>query len=582
MRGEGVVETSAPAVTEYTGEAGSYSIGIHLDRDQLRIVEVHQGRIKSWAAVAYPSGMTPEAPDFPAFLRRSLSEFASGVHRLQIWVVSVFPSLQVRFLAVPRVRARQLSSTVYWAFRKEIPFDAAQTIFDYCTEGDVPEEGTRKLAVTAYTVARPEVEQVHRLFERAGLHLAGIIIPCFAMQNMARSQWLDAREKTVMTLLVNDECSAALIFSRGTVMLNRVFQTGMNALSGALRDHWPHLSPEDARACIRWAGGAAPLPPGFTPPADEAGVLHVVGAALERVVSQVERSMSAYLVGRNEEEIQGILVMGELATCPRLIELMATHLGVRVTAFDPLESRRFAARAPAPPPETGRWAMAVGAALSTAVTPNLLHTYVERDKAQRASRANLATVLVGGLGLIVFLAAFQCVGRTVRNLDREQDVVRAQLANYSPPAAREDISRLATHVRDRNLRFRTLVTDGLPLAVLNEVALLTPKDIRLSSVRYAAAAQPPAPRATDKGVAPPVFQVTIEGRVDGPWGGQESKLTFYALQLEDSPLFQGVKIRESGMAEEQGAQVLLFRLDLDVSRGAEPAAVVTSESGGKP
>jgi Tfp pilus assembly PilM family ATPase len=516
--------------------------------------------------------MTPASGEFPAFLKRSLAEFIPGLHRVQIWLVSVFPSLQVRFLTVPRVRARQMSSTVYWTFRKEIPFDAAQTIFDYGMEGDVPEEGTRKLAVTAYTVARAEVEQVRHVFDRAGLRLAGIVIPCFAMQNIARAQWLEEGDKTVMTVLMDEECSAALILAQGSVVLNRVFQTGMNALVGALRDHWPQLTAEQAHACIRWAGGGSGPPPTFTPPADQPGLLHVLSGALERVVSQVERSMSAYLVGRNEGdgEIHCVYVMGELAAYPRLIETMESHLGVKVSAFNPMDRRHLASRTPAPPEDAPRWALAVGAGLAhCASTPNLLHTYVERDKAQRVTRTNLVTVLAGGVSLVFLLAAFQVAGRTVRQLDRELNSVRAQLSQYEPRADRESVSRLASRVRERNQRARTLVEDGWPLALLNEVTLLTPKDIRLSSVRYVPAAAPPVGRGR-AGDEKPDFQVQVEGRVDGPWGGQESKLTFYAVQLEDSPLFHEVRIDESGVAEEDGEQILSFRLNMRVSRGAVP------------
>ena len=170
-------------------QGGRSVLGVHLDIDSLRLVEVARGRIANWANVPYPAGLAPTAKEFPAFLKSSLAGYNSTFRRSALWVVGSLPSLQVRFLALPKARPRQMSHLVYWTFRKEIPFDVAQTAFDYDAEGGDPAAtgSAKKTDVTAYTVAQAEVAALTGAFEEAGFHVDGLLLPSFAMRNLFRN-----------------------------------------------------------------------------------------------------------------------------------------------------------------------------------------------------------------------------------------------------------------------------------------------------------------------------------------------------------------------------------------------------------
>jgi len=94
-------------------------VGVHLDHDALRWVEWKHGHIAAWKHLSYPSGLQIDSDAFAEFLRNAFSNCPAD---LPLWLVSSFPSLQLRFLALPKVRPSQLSNLVYWTYRKELPF----------------------------------------------------------------------------------------------------------------------------------------------------------------------------------------------------------------------------------------------------------------------------------------------------------------------------------------------------------------------------------------------------------------------------------------------------------------------------
>ena len=571
-------------MTEARGYGSRSAIGVHIGRLGLRAVELRQGKIVSWVSAEYPAGLNPGAPGFPAFLGETLTGAFPGIRRSNLWAVEVSPSLQVRFLSVPRTRSDQLSNTVYWTFRKEIPFDPAAVRFDYSVEGEAETAGTRRVSVTAHTVARHEMETLRDGFTQTGLPLSGITVPGFAVRNLFRSHWVAPPAATTIVLQVCDDVSVILVLRDEAVIGHRLVQTGYDSLVGAIRDRWPSLSAEQARALLRWAGGA-PRPEDEphlrAPPADARSVWSLVTPVVDRIAQQVDRTVAANLPGGAGDEASAVLVAGDLATLPRFLETLRAQSRGETRAIDPMPEGRMAAGSRQAPPDAAAWGLAVGAALSTpARTPNLLRTYAERDADRRAIRTSVLTALAGGFGLAVVLGTLGTFQILSRSVERELANVRGQLAAFRPQPDREMVTQLATEAKRIHAGIRALAVKHMPMAVLNEVAALTPDDIRLSSLAYRRAPRA-APGVKETGER---FVVHLEGRVRGPWGKQESKLTSFAVQLEDSPLFEKASVHGQETAREGDEQVLSFQVDVEVCPAADPVpdpAAATAPEGGR-
>lgn len=530
--------------------------GVQLDHDALRLVAIQHGRIRAWAAIPYPPSTTPESEIFPDFFKQALARFRPSLKQAQIWALGAFPSLQLRFFSVPRTRAGNLSSLVYWTYRKDIPFDAAQTIFDYDVEGSVAQDAAHPVNVTAYSVAQAEVDALRSLFERAGYRLDGIVIPHVAMRNLFRAHWLN-HDPTVMGLYVGESSSTLQVLCDGHVALARVFITGMNAILDVLRDRNPSWSQADAYQALLQAEKT-----------ETTEIRDLIRPALGRLMQQVERTMAAFLVGAPPQEITRIHVMGALAALPQRVAEMGAQWGIKTQPADVFQLSRLDAGVH-PPSDSNASALmtlAAGVALSTPrQTPNLLHTYVKRDRENRSHRIQAVTAASAAGILALVAAGYGATVQRNRLKAGELKLLHEHIAQYPEGLNRSLIEQLLAGVQQRHQQLLTLSQKCRPIAMVNQIAELTPDDIRLSAIRIADARDHGRPAPTDGRRGE---RVALDGMVRGLPETQEARLASYVMRMEDAELFSDVSVARTSHAREGQEPMLLFEMTL---RTAPPA-----------
>lgn len=581
------------AMTEAGEKPGRGTVGIHLDADALRVVEMSHGKISGWIQVPYPPGMTPSSSGFPMFLKQSLDAQASAARRVPVWVVAPLPSLQVRFLSIPKARPRQVSNLVYWTFRKEIPFDPMQTVFDYDVEGEASGAGAaRRIDATAYTIQQAEVDAVVSLFDQAGVRLEGVLIPSFALRNILRAHPVP-QSGTVLGLYVGDDSSSLMFFRGRHVTSHRVFKTGMNVILDALRDRHREWSADHAFRMISAAleAGAHPAGPGTGLAADEAErIRELVHGAFARLVQQVDRSVSAYLVGRTDEEVKHIHVCGSITRLPSLVKELGARIGMTCHVLDPLVLGQPQARTHAGggQDEGGSLAVAYGAALSTPEgTPNVLHTYVKREQDARIGRARKLVTALGAAALLVMVLLYGLVARVNSRLRTELEGYEKQLAQFVPHPDQQRIHEMMGQATKNSLRMKTMARRGVTLSALNTLAGQTPAEIKLEKIELTSeesnAPRPPAAKGVAVSAPPDVapFRVHVDGMVFGPPAGHQSILASYILRLEDTDIFNKVSLTRTGEGVEGSDQVLLFSLALTTERAVPDPLVSAATADGK-
>ena len=563
-KGEMPVVGSGPAVRG--------ALGIHLDVAALYVVEIARGHVVRSLQAPYPAGVEPGSETFAAFLKQSLADFIPTYRRPPVWVVGPIPSLQVRFLSIPKVRASQVSKLVYWTFRKEIPFDAAQTVFDYDLEGDSIASGqVRKLEATAYTAAQADLDVLAGMFEEIGIPLEGIVIPSFALRNLFRL--MPAHEGgTYLALYAGAEDSALLIFKGRQVVSHRVFKTGMNILLGVMREQHPEWSASQAFEAIRAILGQ-PFGSGMPPDTEDArGTCDALQQSFGRLIQQVERTVSAYLAGKAGEEIQGLHVGGALAGLPALVQELGAQLGLKCQPIQPLRTSAGNAKPPeATPEQAGLSALALGAALSdNARTPNLLHTYIKREQIKRLARTRKLVMAFGIVALAAIGLLHVFASRHNLQLRKELRERQEQMARYSPQPDRARIGELVNTAMADNLKLKAMVDRNLMSVVLNQIARDTPQDIQWTAITLErteeadAAGQPGQRKGRTATDDEPALRVRLEGTVQGESGIHASKLAAYQMRLEASELLEQVELAKVEEARDGTGPVLLFTLDMNV------------------
>ena len=543
------------------GSRGRLTIGVHFDQECLRLVAVKHHRIRGWKNLPYPPGMQPRTPGFADFLKGALGDFDPAIRQARIWMLGCLPSIQIKFFSVPRSRSSRLSRLVYWSYRKEIPFDAEATVFDYGAEGTRLDGTLRTVDVTAYTVLKEDVNAFRELFARAGYRLDGMVIPHFAMRNLFLARWLDST-RTVLSLYVGEEASAVQIIASGRVVLNRVFIAGMRAILDALREVHPEWSPSEALARLHTAEGE-----------ELSALKKTVGQALERLTQQVERSISAYQMGRDPEEIKGIYIMGTLASLPGLLTDMKAQLGAPVWPAEVLASSRLAPGVPSPeaPGDAALLALAVGVALSdTRQTPNLLRTYVCRDRERSFRRSRLFGGAAVVACLMLLLIGYGVMAKWRQIKEREIHLLNERLAQYQPDLNRDAIDRMLNELLERNRQWRSMSEICFPIAVLTRIAEVTPADIRLTAVSIT-----PVDEIVEHGAENARnVKVRLSGMVRGLQETQESRLASYVMLVEDTDLFSEVTVSRESLLKDQGEAVLHFEMQFECGECAPPGTGV--------
>jgi hypothetical protein len=535
-------------------------IGVSVEADGLRMAESHGGRVLRCASKAYPPGVSPTSDGFPAFLRQSLTGFSSQLRRVPVWAVGCLPSLQVRYLSLPVPQQKSTGDMVYWTFRKDLPFDAAQTLFDYEVECESGSGVEAKTHVTAYTALREETDSVAALFAKAGISLAGLVIPAFAMRGVLQADTA-GRSGVRLCLFAADDASTVIIVSAGQVQSSRVFKTGMNAILGAVRDRDPACTSVEAYRKVKAAFGADSVDDAAT-----AGIREV----FERLIQQIERTLGAYLSEHPDAVVQGLHVMGALAGLDTLVQEMGERLGIEVLPV--LASERT----------DGQWtdddvrgltAMAAGASLSRLdKTPNLLCNYLRREQIARRSWLSVLMVLLLGL-----VAALLHLGRGVLEhgnlkLSRRLEVEQTRLNAYSPRVDEPLIQALTSQTVEEGVALKGLSQRWVAPAVLRALEVLTPETVRMTAIE-ATFSSDPSGSVAEKGKARSRSRggandgvLRLKGLVRGSHDLQRSTLVAYVLRLEASLLFSKAVVSSAAEGEEGGDTVLLFELELYVER----------------
>jgi len=541
-------------LTELLRQMSATVIGISVETDALRLAESHAGRVVRCVSKAYPPGGGPGSEGFAAFLRQTLTGFSAHWRRVPVWAVGHCASLQTRFLTVPTGRRREVGDMAYWAFRKDLPFDAGQTLFDYGIEGG--DAAGDKTHVTAYTALREEVAALQALFAKAGIQLTGVVIPPFAMRAMMLAD-MDNHAGTRFGICAGEDASTVIILRDGKVCSSRVFKTGMQALLGGVREAEPDLAP--AVACERMQAVLASGDGGEAASAQEKRIREV----FDRLLQQIERTLHAYLNEHPGDTIAGMYVMGPLARFPVLTEEMRTRYGVEVWG-PPVVPGGGAVAA-----DGSLTALAAGAALAHPDrTPNLLCVSARRDQVARRSWLSiLAALLLGLVGALLHLSKGVVEHANVR-LARSLEGERARLAVYRPVVDERMLQALLAVRVAEQATWKGHAQRWLAPAVLHALGPLTPDTLRLTSVELALgeAVAPTRSAARGEGIARGGL-LKLAGMVRGVQDAQRSTLAAYALRLEDSPLFHNASVRSVTDGQAGAEPVVLFEMELDIAGG---------------
>lgn len=567
----------------------SISVGVDLGHDDLKMIKIHRisdqrFEMLEYARIPFESDVARDDPDFYQFLRPVLANFCGSSRNPDIWCTMPSARVETRQLRIPKVNQKQIPNTVYWSFQKISAFNEKENLFDFELLGEVDDGNSTKIEVMAYTALKTEIKELKDLFNKAGFPLAGMSIVPFAFQSLLRTGRIDTSEMHIASLYIGRDWSRIDIFSEGNLMLSRGIKAGAKTMIEALRTEIEGnlfelsiaKSPTKDTARIRqikkklkdelvqanqlFFGNIHDISPSALDERQrilkEDKIFRMILPALERLVRQVERTLRHFALNYENARVGKIYTSSGVNPHHRIIDYIGEELGIPTETLNPfVDSSNFVSLTPSPDliSEQSSFVPAMGMALSSnPLTPNFLHTYKDRQKTVRNQWINRCVII--GFVLIMVL----CVGvsflqkGTLSEKEYQKRQSQRQLENISVRVDQSLVLKLVEDIQSKNQEVQLIGQKYFGLAVIGEVADLTPANVRLLSLT-AQLSDGPAKKKSAKN-----RDLVISGIVRGDRMTLESTLAGYLIELKNSPLFDKPTINKKSFEQYQGVEVLKF------------------------
>lgn len=222
----------------FTSSGRQVHIGVDISPSRLVCVKVRgqdlDYEVLGTANVPLEAGVEPGTEAFVAVLRQTLSSLCASGEKPRLWAAPQNARINIQYVTIPKVAARQVDNAVFWTAKKEMGFEESSVVFDFERRGEVSEKGAARLGALAYTVDRPVVSRVKDAFVKAGYPLAGLTTDPFAHQSLYRRHAVSGTAGATANLHVGRNWSRLEICENGSLLFMRVIKTSMSGMEQAV------------------------------------------------------------------------------------------------------------------------------------------------------------------------------------------------------------------------------------------------------------------------------------------------------------------------------------------------------------
>ena len=410
-----------------------------------------------------------------------------------------------------------------------------------------------KKKVFASIVKKEQVHKLQAIFSKAGYNLKGITAIPFAIQNFIHTNHLQVKDSPFSIINLSRENSEMFCFSDSGILMARKVRSDLYSLvADAVRS--------SGKDTIESFSSIKDF---------QSDKNFQIRQSCERLTDKIVRT-GEYCSQNfaNNTPMKKFVIFGETDDSDSFMDLMKKTIPVDVEKFEPVLDTlpgTIEVGLPQNIVERNKVVLAFGIALSSnAYTPNFIYTYRDKLKKIKQRKINIAVAMF----IIILFLGCTMVYSWQKTVESRETVKLNTLSqrkstfakDVNPKATLELISNAKTKL---NLMSR-YVSAYLPLAVINEICSLTPKNIRISSLE--SDFDVPGKKENRKKVESKVLiaQVMIEGKVLPMENNPESDLTQYLLGLGDSQLFENIKVLQKSTYKDQEDTGLNFKLTMDV------------------
>lgn len=580
----------------FISEKKPVTIGVDIGHECLRLVKTANASDKNriflgYKIIPFTNIISRKSPQFAGFIKAELLKFFGADRKVNIWANMSAARVNVRHLRIPKVPKKQIENAISWAIKRETPFDDNDTSLDFEILGDIKEDNVSKLYALAYTAPKDEIKEIKKLFSEIGLQLDGISITPFALQNILKTVQISDFEDTVACLFIGNDFSRIDIYAHGKLVMTRGIRAGINSMVEALMESISAktydgdgfndkdggdaaaIAKEIRKALISLSPDSEPLTKndvGFELKEEEK--FKVIALSLERIVRQVERTFEYYTANLKYDRIERIYISTAMNVYMPIVKYIGDQLGMESDILDPLKFNlpnfeSLAGKATV----SDRIALtpALGLALSdNDYTPNLLFRFKDKEKLAAALRITnivfaflmLFAVFCGGL--------FLYQKGTIKQRKAGISLLEKQMLQYEPSVDQSMISQMIESSEKKQLTAKEYKEKYFPMAVLSELTSIVPVNIRLINLKADLGNAKPDKKLLKKDLnitgENTEKKMLLEGVVFGDENTLESSLAGFIVNLDESPIFGEVSIKQNNIKPFKENKVLYFIIETKI------------------
>ncbi len=572
------------------------TVGVVISENNLTMVMTHrtsghQPKLVNFKRTPLKAGFSRENKQFPTFLKSEITDFCGDTENVDIWSSILSEKVETRYIKIPKVPSAQIANAVFWTIKKQTPFVDREVIFDYSIVGEVNESGGIKYEIIALTAPRQEVDKLSSLFAGIGFPLSGISIVPFALQNLFKEKWLETEDEDVCTLYIGKDWSRIDIFSNNNLILTRDIKTGMESMVEAIRQgvskkfqgeetgqdleiedlsgHGEDLQVSTDKA---WKLLTCFIKDPADPKSDMAklhleteDVFQFIVPVLERLIKQVERTHQHYQLNFHDKRINTIYITGEVSSQERIVGFISEQLDVaKVESMNPFPLQASVQENLRPPTEAAEqdcYTPAAGLSLSyNDLTPNFIYTYEHKETQAKISNINRLIFACFIAGVILCASIYFWQGYNLYQKSEEVARLQNRMNQFDLYADKKLIMQMVNKKERKNQTMKEYAVNYLGIAVISELSLLTPENIRLLSI-HADLIGNELEESKDNNKKKILL---IEGVIIAAATDHEAMLKRYLLKLKNSPIFVTTGITNKSVETYKGAMVLRFNAKIEL------------------
>ncbi len=319
-------------------------LGLDLGTHAFKLVrfEAKDGKLalKQAKLVALPAPADPKG--HPEVLRSLLGDIPA-LEFAQVVSVIDDPVSCVREITIPPMPAGEIVNAIQWELQRFMTASPEEVTIDYQPLGEIEVEGAKKQRILAVAIPTEAIQTHLALLGEAGLSPTRLV-----PKSIAVAQWMDrldlGQKRSVGVLDLGSCGSEFMVVRNGTPFFTRKIPVGgqeiTRSMTGVLMTDQGQVGLSEAQAeeLKRRIGIPKPesaqiLQEGIS----EVQLLSLMRGSIERLVTEVERSITFHDELPEAQEIGELVLMGGGAHMKGLAPWLGERLGVRVSVPNPLE-----------------------------------------------------------------------------------------------------------------------------------------------------------------------------------------------------------------------------------------------------